>query len=221
MSALSCVLFDLDGTLLDTAPDMGRALNRLRREQGHPPLSFEDIRPVVSHGSPGLLALGFGVSPGNPSFDGLRERFLDLYRQCLAGETRLFGGMARVLQWLEDCAIPWGVVTNKPGALTTPLLMELELDRRAACVVSGDTLPLRKPHPEPLLHACRQVGISATDCVYVGDAARDMEAGRRAGMRTVVARYGYISPGEPISDWGADHIIDSPEELIPWFGPQP
>lgn len=213
----ACVLFDLDGTLLDTAPDMGRALNRLRREQGCPPLGFEAIRPVVSHGSPGLLRLGFDIGPDDPTYVPLRDRFLDLYQRDLARDTRPFPGIPELLAWLESLDIPWGVVTNKPGWLTDPLLVALNLYQRAACVVSGDTLPQRKPHPAPLLHACLQAGVAASDCVYIGDAARDIEAGQRAGMHTVVARYGYIHAHEDAAAWGADFSIDAAAALRPWL----
>jgi len=219
MPTLACVLFDLDGTLLDTAPDMGRALNRLLREQGRQPLAHRDIRPVVSHGSPGLLALGFNLDPDDADYPPLRDRFLDLYRDCQAQDTRPFPGIPELLDWLEGRDIPWGVVTNKPGWLTEPLLAALDLTRRAACIVSGDTLAERKPHPAPLLHACGQVGVAPEHCVYVGDAERDVEAGKRAGMRTVVARYGYIHPRELPAGWGADHCIDDPAALRGWLDP--
>ena len=214
-----CVLFDLDGTLLDTAPDMGRALNRLLAEQGRPPLPAETIRPVVSHGSPGLLELGFGIIPDHTDYPALRDRFLALYRADLARGTRPFPGITELLDWLEARDIAWGVVTNKPGWLTDPLLAALALTPRAACIVSGDTLAQRKPHPAPLFHACEQVGVNAAACVYVGDAVRDVEAGRRAGMRTVVARYGYIHPREQPAGWGADLVIDAPAALRTWLEP--
>lgn len=209
-----CVLFDLDGTLLDTAPDMGRALNRLRVEQGLVALAAEAIRPVVSQGSPGLIRLGFGLEAGQPRFEALRERFLALYGEALARETRLFPGMAEVLEALEARAIPWGVVTNKVAALTEPLLAELDLDRRAACIVSGDSVARSKPDPLPLLHACALVGVAPQRCLYVGDAARDIEAGRRAGMATLAARYGYFPADERPENWGADGVIDAPRDLL-------
>lgn len=211
---LSAVLFDLDGTLLDTAPDMGRALNRLLIEQGLEALAAEIIRPQVSHGSAGLLRLGFGLESRDAGFGPLRERFLAFYRSALAAETRLFPGMAEVLEALEARGLRWGVVTNKPGALTDPLLAELGLAGRAGCVVSGDTVARNKPDPLPLLHACGLLGIEPRHCVYIGDAERDVVAGRRAGMATLVARYGYIDGGERPEDWGADGLIDAPLELL-------
>jgi phosphoglycolate phosphatase len=217
MLTLDCVLFDLDGTLLDTAPDMGRALNRLLREQGRQPLAHRDIRPVVSHGSPGLLELGFSLYPDDADYPPLRDRFLALYRDCLARDTRPFPGIPELLDWLEGRDIPWGVVTNKPGWLTEPLLAALDLTRRAACIVSGDTLPQRKPHPAPLLHACGQIGVAPDHCVYVGDAERDVEAGKRAGMRTVAATWGYIPEEDDPAHWQADALLEDAWALARWL----
>lgn len=213
------VLFDLDGTLLDTAPDLARALNRLRREQGLEALPFARIRPVVSHGAVALVRLGFGGEPGEPGFEALRNRLLALYSADLAAETRLFPGMEPLLTQLEQAGLPWGVVTNKPGWLTEPLLGRLNLLARAACIVSGDTTARRKPDPEPLLYACRLIGIKPRRALYVGDAERDVEAGRRAGMRTVVARFGYLGDGDRPETWGADALIDDPEELLDLLRP--
>lgn len=214
----ACMLFDLDGTLLDTAADMGQALNRLLQEQGMNALPLATIRPVVSHGSPGLLKLGFGITAEHADFIALRDRFLALYSEALALETALFPGMEEVLAALEMRSIPWGIVTNKPGRLTDPLLVALGLDQSAACVVSGDTLNKRKPDPEPLLHACRLIGVAPVNCLYVGDAERDIEAGRRAGMVTAVAAYGYRYAHENPAVWGADVIIDTPRKLLNWLG---
>jgi phosphoglycolate phosphatase len=207
------VLFDLDGTLLDTAPDMGAALNTLRRECGHEPLPDELIRPRVSHGSTGLLDLGF-PDADDAEIERLRARFLDLYAGALAVRTRPFDGIERVLHALESSGLPWGVVTNKPGWLTDPLLERLDLARRCGCVVSGDTVAERKPHPLPLLHAAALLGLEARACAYVGDAERDIVAGRAAGMRTVVAAYGYVSADEDIAAWGADHTVAHPLDLL-------
>lgn len=212
-----CILFDLDGTLLDTAPDMARALNRLRREEGYPALPFESIRPVVSQGSPGLIKLGFDRSPGDVQFEMLRQRFLHLYASALAVKTTLFPGMENALGQLEANAIPWGVVTNKPGWLTEPLLRALQLWERAACVVSGDTLAQRKPDPAPLLYASRQLGVAPECCIYVGDAERDVQAGKGAGMKTLVACFGYLGETDRPETWQADGLIDKPEELFAWL----
>lgn len=214
------LLLDLDGTLLDTAPDMGGALNRLRAEHGLEPLPAARIRPVVSHGAMRLVALGFPEASG-AEFERLRLRFLDLYAEHLAEGTRLFPGIEAVLASLEARDTPWGIVTNKPAWLTEPLLEALGLDRRAACAVSGDTVAERKPHPLPLLHAAALIGIAAERCVYVGDAERDIQAGRAAGMTTVVAAYGYLSAEDQPSQWQPDGIVASPDELLAWLQPAP
>ncbi len=217
--ARHAVLFDLDGTLLDTAPDMAGALNDLRLEEGLPPLPFESLRQHVSHGSARLVSVGFGVDGGDVH-ERLRQRFLDVYRARLASATRPFDGMEQVLSAVEAAGLSWGVVTNKPGWLTEPLLEELGLRSRCAAVVSGDTLPVRKPDPRPLLHAAEIIGIEALRCTYVGDAERDIVAGRAAGMRTVVAAFGYLGASDEPAAWGADGIVASPAELLGWLGPE-
>jgi phosphoglycolate phosphatase len=215
--APTALLLDLDGTLLDTAPDMGGALNRLLIEAGRAPLPLASIRPVVSHGAIRLVSLGFPEATGT-EFERLRLRFLDLYSQNLAERTTLFPGIEHVLEELERLGLPWGVVTNKPGWLTDPLLAALRLDRRAGCVVSGDTVAERKPHPLPLLHAAGIVGVAPARCVYVGDAERDIQAGRAAGMTTVVAAYGYLSVDDDPSTWQPTGIVTEPIELLDWIG---
>jgi phosphoglycolate phosphatase len=207
------VLFDLDGTLLDTAPDMVPALNSLLVEERRTPLPYEAVRRHVSHGVPGMLRLAFG-EVAEAERGRLQQRFRELYAARLALETRLFEGMAEVLETLEDRAIPWGVVTNKPAVFTEPLLIDIGLRARCACVVSGDTLPRRKPDPDPLLHALGQIDVVPATAVYVGDAARDITAGRSAGMRTIAALYGYIPAEEDPALWGADHGIDHPLDLL-------
>jgi len=212
-TAPRAVLFDLDGTLLDTAPDMVGAINLLRIEEGLGPLPFEQLRFHVSHGAARLVAVGFGCAEGD-RFESLRGRFLDLYRGRLCEATRLFAGLDEVLLELEWRNIPWGVVTNKPAWLTDPLIQAVGLGHRAGCVVSGDTLTERKPHPLPLLHAADLLGVSAADCAYVGDAERDIQAGRAAGMRTLVAAFGYISAEEDPRAWMADSIVLAPAGLL-------
>ena len=213
----SALLLDLDGTLLDTAPDMGGALNLLRAEHGLEPLPAATIRPVVSHGAMRLVALGFPGVAGD-EFEALRMRFLEIYAANLSAGTRLFPGFDAVLETLESRDLPWGIVTNKPGWLTAPLLAALGLERRAACVVSGDTVAERKPHPLPLLHAAEVVGVQPEHCVYVGDAERDIQAGRAAGMTTVVAAYGYISDEEDPRQWQPHGVVQAPDELLHWVG---
>ena len=217
MPLCACVLFDLDGTLLDTAPDLAVALNRLRREHGHPELSPVAIRPTVSHGSPGMLKLGFGLESDDARYEALNQRFLALYREAIAVQTGLFPGMAEVLARLETAGIPWGVVTNKPGWLTEPLLKALALWTRAACVVSGDTLAKRKPDPEPLWYACERVGIAPARALYVGDAERDVQAGNRAGMTTLIAGFGYLGAEDRPEDWGAAGWLERPADLLGWL----
>ncbi|HKK06293.1 MAG TPA: phosphoglycolate phosphatase [Gammaproteobacteria bacterium] len=219
-SPIGSLLFDLDGTLADTAPDLAYALNRVLEAEGHTALSFERIRPVVSHGSQGLIRLGFGIDEAHPDFQRLRRELLDIYQDHLARETCLFPGMESLLTAIEARGLRWGVVTNKPGWLTEPLLDALALDRRAACIVSGDTLEQRKPHPAPLLHACRLTGCDAPRCVYIGDAERDIAAGRAAGMHTLVALFGYLGEDDRPETWGADGLVRSPEEILAWLDSQ-
>ena len=217
-SGITHVLFDLDGTLADTAPDLGAALNRLLQRHGREPLGMQLIRPAVSLGSAALVELGFHISRDDPCFAGLRNEFLDLYAQCLADETRLFPGVDEVLDQLDQRRLAWGIVTNKLARLTQPVVSALGLWGRARCVVSGDTTGRAKPDPEPLLHACRLMSCAARDAVYVGDARADIEAARRAGMAAVAAGYGYTPPGEDVERWGADAILAKPGDLLPWLG---
>jgi len=216
-NAFDSVLFDLDGTLIDTAPDMGGALNALRAEHDLPPLDAASIRPHVSHGGLALVKLGFGADRDPALLESLRLRFLELYRDAIAVGSRPFDEMHALLAEIEARGLHWGVVTNKPGWLTDPLLAALDLAGRAACVVSGDTTANKKPHPEPLLYACRLIDRDAANCLYVGDALRDIQAGRAAGMTTVVANYGYIGPGENPAEWGAHGAIDAPLQLLDWL----
>lgn len=217
MSAIRTVLFDLDGTLADTAPDLAFALNCVLEEQGREPLSFETIRPVVSHGGIALIKLGFGIDESSSDFQPLRQRLLDIYRTNIARKTRLFDGMSPLLDTLERRGLNWGVVTNKPAWLTEPLLDALGIKMRASSIVSGDTLPQRKPHPAPMLLACEQAGSDAAHCLYVGDAERDIEAGRNAGMRTLVALFGYLGETDFPENWQADGMVDSALDILDWL----
>jgi len=214
---LRAVLLDLDGTLLDTAQDMAQALNRLRVAEGQEVLPLDRIRPLVSHGAPRLIQLGFG-EPEAVHYHVLRTRFLDFYRAALAVHTRLFAGFDEVLAVIERAGLRWGVVTNKPGWLTTPLLEELGLAARCGCVVSGDTLAERKPHPLPLLHAARLLGVEPSECVYLGDAERDVQAARNAGMIPLVAGFGYLNDGDDPATWQPEAVLGRPEELLDWLG---
>ncbi len=215
------LLVDLDGTLADTAPDLAAALNAVLEEEGRQRLPFEQIRPHVSFGAPRLVRLGFGEDLADPEFERLRGRLLDHYSLGVCRETRLFEGFDTVLEHLESSGVPWGIVTNKPGWLTDPLLEAMGLHRRVRSVVSGDTLARRKPHPEPLLHAAAEMGVLAEECVYAGDARRDIEAGQAAGMLTVGVTWGYILEDDPASAWGATRVIHHPSELIALMAEDP
>lgn len=208
------LLLDLDGTLADTAPDLAAALNNLLVEEGREPLAFSTVRPFVSYGAPRLVRLGFGERLDADEFERLRQRFLYHYEQVLCRDTSLFPGFADVLATIEARGGRWGVVTNKPGWLTDPLMRALGLAQRAGSVVSGDTLPRRKPHPDPLLHAADEMAAEASACVYVGDAERDIQAGHAAGMFTVAVRWGYIPDDEDPTTWNAHRVIDRPRDLL-------
>lgn len=218
MRTFDAVFFDLDGTLADTAPDLAAAANRLVVERGLPPVAYEKLRPVASHGARGLIGAAFGKSPDDPEFPALRDTFLDYYEADIAVHTRLFDGMDEVLARLEASGIRWGIVTNKIARFTVPLVAAIGLTPRASAVVSGDTTAHAKPHPAPLLHAAEVSGVAPARCLYVGDDLRDIQAGKAAGMATVTAAYGYCGDGEPPEAWGADYLIRHPAELLALFG---
>ena len=210
------ILFDLDGTLLDTAPDMVGALNALRRERRLAPLPFADVRSQVSHGAARLVSIGF--PDADPStFAELQNRYLEIYAGAVGAQTRLFDGMDQVLVELARRGLLCGIVTNKPAWLTDALIAHLGLSERFACVVSGDTVSARKPDPMPLLHAAKLAAVDASACVYVGDAERDVQAAHAAGMPVLVATYGYLQPGEDWQAWGGDGCIREPLELLTWL----
>lgn len=211
------ILFDLDGTLLDTAPDLADALNTVLVENQRSPLPLDDIRPVVSHGGVALVRLGFNMERSNPAFEDLRERLLEVYRENISRRTQPFPGISELLDSIEQRGLNWGIVTNKPGWLTEPLLQDLDLFNRAACVVSGDTLDERKPHPAPMLHASRLANSRPEQCVYIGDARRDIEAGNNAGMQTLVALFGYLQEEDDPHTWNANSMIDQPQDLLAWM----
>lgn len=208
------VLFDLDGTLLDTAPDLGYALNQLLINQNIQPLPIDKIRPYAGAGAKGLIKFGFAISETDPTFEGFSQQLLEIYSQCLTQKTHLFPSMNQILDYLEERKIKWGIVTNKPAWLTLPLLKHLNLSTRASCVVSGDTIAKRKPDPAPLLYACQQLGVSAAECIYIGDSEVDVIAGINAGMKTIVALYGYIPSSFVPKAWGATHMINDPKEIL-------
>jgi len=212
------VLFDLDGTLVDSAPDLAGAANELRAVHGLPPLAFERFRPMVGSGARGMLGVAFGIDPSHTRFEALRVEFLRLYEARMTRETRVFEPVAAVLAALDGAGRPWGIVTNKAARFTDPLTRALGLDRRAATVISGDTTPHSKPHPEPLLEASRRAGVAPADCVYVGDDRRDVQAGQAAGMATVAVTWGYLGVGEPVQLWQADHVVESAAQLLNLLG---
>jgi N-acetyl-D-muramate 6-phosphate phosphatase len=213
---LRAILFDMDGTVLDTAPDMFAALNALRAEQGLAPMNFDVVRCAVSHGAARVVKSGF-PDAGEEEFAALVRRFLDIYRAALSGGTQLFPGMAQVLDALAARRLKSGIVTNKAGWLTEPLLEQMGLRGRFDCVVSGDTLAERKPHPLPLLHAAKLAGVTPGECIYVGDAERDVQAAHAAGMVALVANYGYLRADEDSSVWGGDAYLEQALDLLGWL----
>jgi len=208
------VLFDFDGTLADTAPDLGYALNRQRIARNLPPLPIELIRTVASAGARGLLDLGFDLKPDDPDYPAMREEFLSFYTERICQDTCLFPGIPELLEQLNDRAIPWGIVTNKPARFTHPLTRLLGLHHRAQCIISGDDTSYTKPHPEPLLAACRQMKVIPDHCIYLGDDIRDVQASLAAGVKPIVALYGYLGNGDPPETWGAFELINHPGDLL-------
>ncbi len=212
--SLAAVLFDLDGTLVDSAPDLAGACNEMRIDRGLAPLPYEPLRRMVGSGARGMIGVSFGLTPESPGYAELRDEFLDRYEARMTRETRVFEEMLQVLDGLERKRLPWGIVTNKATRFSEPIVRALGLLPQAATLVCGDTTPHAKPHPEPLLEAARRIGVAASSCVYVGDDLRDVEAGRSAGMTTVAVRWGYLGAAEPIDAWGADHIVQTPADLL-------
>ncbi|HTH58547.1 MAG TPA: phosphoglycolate phosphatase [Paraburkholderia sp.] len=214
LAACRAVLFDLDGTLADTAPDLAAAANQMRIARGLPPAPIERLRPVASAGARGLIGAAFGVRPDDREFPAMREEFLSNYEANLRVETVLFPGIDVLLDDLDARGVLWGIVTNKVARFTDPLVALLHLDVRAGCVVSGDTTPYSKPHPAPLLHAANALGVDPQHVVYVGDDLRDVQAGHAAGMPTIAAAYGYCGNELPPLDWNAHYVADSADTLL-------
>ena len=213
----STVLFDLDGTLIDSAPDLAAAANELRERHGLAPLPLEQLRPMVGSGARGMVGVAFGLKPGDSGYEPLRTAFLELYVRRMLTLTRVFDAVHPVLDALDGHGIRWGVVTNKALSMAQPITEALGLAARAAVVIGGDSTPHTKPHPAPLLEAARRIGAAPAQCVYVGDDPRDVQAGRAAGMATIAAAWGYLGLGEPVHAWGADHVSEAPSGVLQWL----
>ena len=216
---MSVILFDLDGTLIDTAHDLGVALNLQLARHGKQALLHDEIWPVASHGSRGLLELGFGITPIDKSFEALRIEYLDLYESVFTNKPIFLPGIADLLEKLDAEGIKWGIVTNKPRRFSVDLIKAVQMGdkslyQRAACLVCGDDAPQPKPAPDTLLMACKETNSKPSECIYVGDAERDVQAGRAAGVKTIVALFGYIAETDKPAEWGADAMIKSPDELL-------
>ena len=214
---IKAILFDFDGTLADTAPDLSHALNRQRIARGLPELPLSKIRPQASAGSRGLLGLGFNIKPDDDQYEFMREEFLDFYTQRLCHDTCLFPGINELLDQLDARKLPWGIVTNKPARFAHPLIEILGLAQRVGCVICGDDIRNTKPHPEPLLTASKKMDIDPAHCIYLGDDIRDVQASLAAGMQPIVARYGYLGSDQPPESWGARYLIDHPKELLAYL----
>lgn len=214
---IKAILFDLDGTLLDTAPDLGHALNHALLSRKLAPLPLAQIRPAAGRGCRGLLKMGFDIEESHADYPQLSKILLDHYHEHLFDSTEIFAGMEKVLQHIDERKIPWGIVTNKPTLYTQKLIESVSLLQGAACVVSGDTLKNCKPHPEPILHACKALKAEAADCLYIGDSEIDIIASRAAGSPVLAALYGYIPGDEDPQTWKADGYIKHPLEIIEWI----
>lgn len=217
-SHVKAVLFDLDGTLIDSAPDLGAAADKMRVDRGMPSLPLEAYRHMAGAGARGMLGIAFGMTPESEGFAEMREEFFRNYEKCMTERTYAFEGVAQLIHSLQSAPLAWGVVTNKSMRFTDPLTQQMPLFASAAAVISGDTTPHSKPHPQPLLEAARRIQIAPESCIYVGDDERDIQAGRAAGMKTVAACYGYLGAKAETSHWGADAQINSPLELLKLLG---
>ncbi len=211
------LLFDLDGTLIDSAPDLAGAVNDLRALHDLPPLPTAELRPMVGSGARGMVGVAFGIGPEGAGYAALRDAFLAAYSARLLRLTRVFDAVAPLLDRLDSAGMRWGIVTNKAMRYTAPIVEGLGLAARAAVVIAGDTTAHAKPHPLPLLEAARRMGVAPAGCAYVGDDHRDIVAGRAAGMATLAAAWGYLGAGEPVQAWGADRVLQSPDQLLQWL----
>lgn len=212
--SVKAVLFDLDGTLIDSAPDLAGATNDMRAARGLSELPYAALRPMVGSGARGMVSVGFGTGVADHGFVELRDEFLNRYEQRMTQLTHVFVGVTEMLDSLDAANIPWGIVTNKAGRFASPLAEALTLRKRAAVLIAGDTTPHAKPHPAPLLEAARRIQVAPANCAYVGDDLRDIQAGHAAGMTTVAVRWGYLGLGAPIEAWGAHHIVSVPSDIL-------
>lgn len=214
---LSCVLFDLDGTLVDTAPDLIACLNHALLEHGFAKISNDSVKPYISHGAAAMVKASIGVTVRDEIRQAILKTMLDRYQRNIAEFTVFFDGMPQLLESIETQGLKWGVVTNKLKRYTDPLMQALDLTRRAACIISGDSTGNSKPHPEPMLEGCRLAEVNPHECVYIGDASHDIEAGRNVGMKTLAALYGYLKPEDVPENWGADALIEHPLQIDSWI----
>jgi phosphoglycolate phosphatase len=214
---ISAVLFDLDGTLIDSAPDLASSVNAMRLQRGRPALPYDVLRPHAGSGARGMLGAAFGVAPSAAEYEALKAEFYDLYAERMLEQTRLFDAVIDLLDILDARRLPWGIVTNKAMRFAQPGAQALGLLSRAQALVAGDSTPHTKPHPEPLLEAARRMALLPEACVYVGDDPRDVHAGRAAGMATLAAAWGYLGADSPPHAWGADRVLDHPMDLLHWL----
>lgn len=210
---IRAVLFDLDGTFADTAPDLGRAVNIMRAARGMAPVALSETRRVTSLGARGLLGVGFGMGPDHADYPAMRDEFLQIYENNLCCETRLFPGMAELVDQLESDGLRWGIVTNKAERFALPLMQQLGYGSRAGCIIGGDTTGKMKPHPAPLLAAADVLALPPSSCIYVGDDERDIVAGNAAGMKSIAVRFGYLNGSNP-DQWGAAAVVDTASEIL-------
>ncbi len=213
---MRAVLFDLDGTFADTAPDLGRAVNQMRAARGMGPVALAETRRVTSLGARGLLGVGFGMGPDHADYAAMRDEFLQIYENNLCCDTRLFPGMPELVDRLESDGLRWGIVTNKAERFALPLMQQLGYSARAGCIIGGDTTGQMKPHPAPLLAAAGILELPPSSCLYVGDDERDIVAGKAAGMKTVAVRFGYLNGSNP-DQWGATAVVDTPAEILQYI----
>jgi len=218
-AGIEAVLFDLDGTLIDSAPDLGAAADKMRTDRGLPSLATELYRPMAGAGARGMLGVAFGLTPDHPDYESMREEFFVNYERCMTERTYAFAGVTELISQLLERDLAWGVVTNKMQRFTEPLTRAMPLFASARAIISGDTTPHAKPHPEPLFEAARRLGLHPQRCLYVGDDERDIVAGQAAGMATVAATYGYLGQKSDVSRWGAHATINSPVELLQLLNP--